>query len=280
MDVHVIGAGKLGTALAHAVALSNEYTLASVITTKDQLQGISCSIYKKITDVPEYNGMVFLCVPDDIINEVGVELLRSGLLQNDCIVAHVSGARGASELKELALTGTPVASFHPMQTFTLNCSSDVFDAIFVSIEGDKSACSILALFAKHLGAKPHIIDAQTKTALHIAGVMVSNFMSGLFLTAGDILNQSNAEYNRDFIRSNYNTIARNTLDNIIQKGFPEAITGPASRGDRKTIEQHLNSINDDNLKHLYLTMSSRLAYECLQVNHPIHDYLKSELSKL
>lgn len=159
---------------------------------------------------------------------------------------HVSGARTSEELAALARLGFPVCSFHPMQTFKPDSTEEVFRDIHISIEGDGSLAENLSEIALRMGAIPSVINAEQKLALHLSGVMVSNFMSALVIEAAKVM----GKYQNDpdaYIREKLGPLMRQTLKNILENGFPDALTGPAVRGDKKTIDNHLALMRQNGL---------------------------------
>ena len=120
-----------------------------------------------------------------------------------------------------------------------------------------------------LGGKPRQVDEQTKLALHAAGVMISNFMSALFLNANDLIQTYVQDDEHNFAIEYYKGIARSTLENIITQGLPDAITGPVARGDLKTVHRHLGILKDPEAITFYKLMTRRLAREFHNDEHAI-----------
>lgn len=275
MNVHVVGAGKLGLAIIKALNESHTFKITSVISRTHKQNASLYSTYCSVSEAPLLDGVVFLCVPDDVIYEVANKLLATNKLAAGTIICHVSGARSSEELHNLKEAGFLVASFHPMQTFTYRNAIDAFEGVHISIESSSAdAFETLLSLAQEMGATGNVIDAETKTNLHLAGVIISNFMAALFLIAGDVLQNSNPEQDANFVRHHFAKIASQTLENILLNGFPQAITGPASRGDLQTVQKHLHLLDNGNIASLYSILSDRLAQETLEENHPLRTFLK------
>lgn len=268
----IIGAGRVGKALGLALHAARHrfHSLISSKSASELPEFADINIqhrYKSVSSAKSFGDVCFICVPDDHISLVCEQFPNS--VNHPKIVSHVSGACSSTLLEQLRGKGFKVASFHPMQTFSIGASSEIFVDTLISIEGDEAAIQTLQKIADNIGGRPRIITADMKVALHIAGVAISNFMSTQFLIATDVISQYDSSVDQHTVQEQFASIARTTLENIITKGFPSAITGPASRGDIKTVQLHIESINDEEVKQLYQSNSLRLARECLPENHPL-----------
>ncbi|MCH8496502.1 MAG: DUF2520 domain-containing protein [Balneolales bacterium] len=272
----IIGAGRVGKALGLALHAAGHrfHSLISSKSASELPEFADADIqhrFESVSNAKSFGDVCFICVPDDQISSVCEQFPNS--VTNPKVVSHVSGACSSTLLEPLRERGIKVASFHPMQTFSIGAGSEIFVDTLISIEGDEEACLTLQHIATNIAGKPRIITAEMKTALHIAGVAISNFMSAQFLMATDILSQYDSSVDQRIVREQFGTIARTTLENIISKGFPSAITGPASRGDLTTVQLHIDSIHNEELRQVYILNSLRLARESLPEAHPLITFL-------
>ncbi len=236
----IIGLGRVGAALDAALnSIGGKCTGNYVSRSKSKILEINKKV-NVLDSVSELNpaDFVFLCVPDDSIESVS-NLLPIGVLkESNAIVSHVSGNKPSSILSHLADMSIPIASSHPLMTFKLQSELAIFDGITVSLEGNEYAVeSLHELFTK-LGSKPIVVTPEQKKLLHVAAVITSNFMSSLIFHASDVL-KSIDDNPVDFTRSIFGLLMLKTAENIMKEGYPSALTGPASRGDTSTIDEHL-----------------------------------------
>lgn len=271
MDVHIVGAGRLGLTLAKAVYQLDEYALKTIISSKasglsDQFPGVD--LVEHIGDLHSVNGLVLLCVPDDEINAVA-QLCVDIPYKPGSIIAHLSGALSSAELETMQKIGWLTASFHPMQTFTMQTTPESFQGVLFSIEGDEATIKALFALSRALGGEPLQVNKSSKLALHIAGVMISNFMCSLFLSADDLIKKHVQPTEENFTNRYFQHIARTTLENIISQGLPDAITGPAARGDMKTLHNHMGLLDEPEITAVYRYLTRRLAREFHSDNHPV-----------
>jgi predicted short-subunit dehydrogenase-like oxidoreductase (DUF2520 family) len=273
--ITIIGLGRLGSALFQVLGAAG-YNIVSVVSSRDNLQHFGANDYtchvRNISALRNIGDLCFLCVPDDVISSAAT-MLNTAVNLSETTVVHVSGARTSEELHTIKSDCYGIASFHPIQTFTKQCDSEVFSGITISLEGDVNAIEMLIPIVSSLGAKHLILSPSDKTRVHAAAVIVSNFMSSLFLIADDILADTLIDDGSPSHKM-FATICRQTLENIINHGLPGAITGPASRGDINTIKKHLDLLSSNSNKQIYKLLSNRIVREFYEPTHPICEILQ------
>jgi predicted short-subunit dehydrogenase-like oxidoreductase (DUF2520 family) len=255
----IIGMGRAGTALYHTLT-SAGYECVHIVSSKaEQFLDFAGNVSPEIPDEIRHADIWFICVPDDHIEQIGVTLAANSFSKTGVIFTHISGARGSELLGPLGSEGGHIASFHPMQTITATSGADSFKGVIFTLEGSNEACEALEVVVSKIGGKSQVLSAEQKLRFHLAGVVVSNFMSSLVLSAAKILSNDMAEP-ETYVRTQFGNIMRMTLHNILENGFPDAITGPAFRGDRDTLVHHLAALEKHpQLKNIYLELSTILA---------------------
>jgi len=259
----IIGYGRLGKTLAKQLQLIGgecKYIISrkpSAITDFHPFtQLVPISAIGGIDYLGQY---CFICVPDDHISMVAKSVDTSLINCSRSDFIHTSGAKSSSLLDVLQKKGCRIATFHPMQTFTGEDHKDVFENILVSLEGDNSLSLDLYDIATSMGCKPIVVNEQDKIRLHIAGVMVSNFIFSLVIEASKVVIPL-AEFPEEFIRQVYGPLMKKTINNIIDHGVSKSLTGPASRGDVNSIEVHKRILErDDHNKMLYEIMTDTIS---------------------
>src|SRR5690625_824650 len=195
-------------------------------------------------------GILFITTPDDAIAEVVERLSHLELNWNERIVAHCSGLLSSKVLQPLKDRGAGVASFHPLQTFTGSADSERFHRIHISVEGEGHAVDRLWSVAVSLGATPLRLDPDQKGILHIAAVFLSNYLVVLEGVADQLIRQHIPGSDRRILEP----LLEQTLSNLRKMPPEKALTGPISRGDRQTVEKHLERLgkmDNQNLPKLY-----------------------------
>lgn len=244
-SVAIIGAGAVGSALAQGLArvgypiitvVSRRLTQAQVLADLVGAEAVSTSLHA----VPESVDCVFCCVPDDVIGEVAQGLCEARPDWSDCVIAHTSGVATASALDPLHEHGAALLSFHPLQTFPNTSTPNVFEGIYIGIEGDERALLMARQMALDLGAQAFTLTPEAKTRYHLAASMASNYFVTLMALAGEVM----VDINMDRTKSAalLRPLVESTWQNL-ERHLPEdVLTGPVARGDRFTVADHLNAL--------------------------------------
>jgi predicted short-subunit dehydrogenase-like oxidoreductase (DUF2520 family) len=250
--VAIIGAGALGSVLARGLADVGypiravfSHTEATARRLADQVAAplAGSDLAKLPPDIP----LVFCCVPDDAIAAVARRLAAVQSAWGGRIVAHTSGALTASILAPLKEQGASVLSFHPLQTFQAESGPEVFQDIYVGVEGDADAVDLGRRLARDLGARPVTLTAEAKMRYHLAAAMASNYTVTLMALVNEVL--TSAGLSRQKGMALVRPLVEGTWRNL-QRHLPEdALTGPIARGDSQTVQGHLDALTG-HLPHL------------------------------
>ncbi len=189
--------------------------------------------------------LVLLCVNDDSIGEISSEF---AVFQN--IIAHVSGAASLEILNE---KHPRRAVFYPLMSFRPKAEIGL-EKIPICLEADNPEDLIrLRNFVETLGARWFEVTSEQRQFLHLAAVFAHNFSNHLFHISNEIL----ANQKLDF------KMLIPLLENAIQQlqlNSPQNLqTGPARRGDTKTIEKHLSLLTIKSDKEIYKMLTENIA---------------------
>lgn len=252
----VIGTGRVGGCMLRSLpevgGICSGVVTTSILATRDRFPGVLAS--ESVSSLI-FGDVCFICVPDDHIEQVSADIASSGSNMANCIFVHVSGAKSSTSLHGIREKGGLIASFHPLASFKPQENIEIFKNTWISIEGDMSAVEFLTSLGKRLGANPQQVQIDFKIRLHLCAVIVSNFISALVLHASDVLREDVSDPT-EFIRSNFSSLMQSTLTNILAHGFPDALTGPASRNDQDTIQLHKDTLDSTGIdKTIYQELS-------------------------
>jgi predicted short-subunit dehydrogenase-like oxidoreductase (DUF2520 family) len=156
---HVIGAGRVGTAIAARL----------------RERGVDPS-----ADDPQ---LVLLCVPDRAIAEV------AGGIAPGPWLAHVSGATPLRALDPHRRR----FGLHPLQTFTRGRGPEQLDGAYAAVtaETDEARDTGLSL-ARTLGLEPFTLADDKRAAYHAGASIASNYLVTLRRAAGSLLEAAGA----------------------------------------------------------------------------------------
>jgi predicted short-subunit dehydrogenase-like oxidoreductase (DUF2520 family) len=206
--VGVVGAGRLGTALAAALRET----------------GIAVDGPAGRGEVPAGCDAIVLCVPDGEIAGAAAAVAGAAPL-----VGHTSGA---TPLSALAHAGVAAFGLHPLQTVAH--AGVRFEGVGAAVAGSSpEALAFASGLAERLGMTPFEIDDEGRAAYHAAASVASNFLVTLQAAAETIATGAGLE--RDEARALLAPLVRQTVANIAELGPEAALTGPVARGDEATV---------------------------------------------
>jgi predicted short-subunit dehydrogenase-like oxidoreductase (DUF2520 family) len=243
-NVAIIGLGRAGTAIGYllrqagypivAVANRSQGSLADRIRyTGGRVFNADCD-----AEAASLATCIFITTPDDSIAPVCSKIAKQGGFKPGDKVIHMSGSGGLDLLDPAREAGALTASIHPIQSF-----ADVDGAIrniplsTFGITADEGLRAWSAGLVRELGGIPFEVPGEMKPLYHAAACMASNYLTTLIHMVEETyisIGLSREEAIRAFW-----PLVLGTLKNIETKGTVQALTGPISRGDTGTIEQHI-----------------------------------------
>lgn len=248
-EIAIIGLGRTGTAIGYLLRRAGYPVVAVSSRSQASLQKrISYTGGKAFTadadaEAASLATCVFITTPDDTIATVCSEIVQKGGISPGDKVIHMSGAGGLDLLEPARQAGAKVASIHPLQSFAdiegaiRNIPSSTFG---ITTDADLREWSFCLV--RELGGIPVEVPEAIKPLYHAAACMASNYLTTLIHVVEEIyfsLGLSREDANRAFW-----PLIRGTLKNIETKGSVQALTGPISRGDAGTIEQHIRIFHE------------------------------------
>lgn len=243
MNVAVVGAGRVGTAMA--VLLHRAGHRVAAISGREASRERASRFLPRVAlldpvDAARAGDLVLVAVPDDRIAGLVEELAAGGALREGQWVAHVSGALGLDVLRPAAVTGAGRLAIHPLQTFPdVVGALDRIPGSAMAVTSDDDAGHRLGeRIARDLRAVPFRLEDAKRPLYHAAAVFASNYLivtagiaEGLFRDAG-VPDPLGAML----------PLLRASIDNVERLGPAGALTGPAVRGDAMTIERNLGAL--------------------------------------
>ncbi|HEX2966192.1 MAG TPA: Rossmann-like and DUF2520 domain-containing protein [Syntrophorhabdaceae bacterium] len=245
MRIGIIGAGKVGTALACVLKRKG-----FVVTSVSDADGASLRRAEKYLDedvlytndnmaVLASSEVIAVTTQDRIIQEIAKEIYTKADRLDGKLFFHTSGADPSSILIPLTEKGALVGSLHPLQTFPdVDSAIAVLPDTCIFIEGNEKAIPLLRQLGESIGARVYTIAGEHKVLYHLSAVFVCNLLSALMYAGKGLMDRINIDF-EPFI-----PIIEATIKNIEKKGPLAALTGPVVRGDIKTVKAHLASIED------------------------------------
>ncbi len=239
LHIAIIGYGNAGKYLHKAFA--DAHIITTIYTRKGL--GISKLLSTFDTDAAKFN-MVLLCVNDSAIAEVS-----SALLSGNFILAHCSGAANLTLLNN---KHSRRAVFYPLMSMTPKSTVPVQEIPFC-LETEREADLVfLESLTQLLKAKSYSITSEQRKYVHLAAVLAHNFGNYLFAEAQEILSKQQIDFQLLI------PLLQQQLYMLKQQRAIEIQTGPAIRKDIKTIEAHLDMLENDRQKAVYTFLTNAI----------------------
>ena len=234
IKIGLIGLGNAGSHLARE--LHRKHLGLHAVFTRDEAKANSIGRRMRVfythdlKKFPKDLDLYILAVSDSAISEVGEQLSE---VIGEANVVHISGAESS---KVLAPFFKSYGVFYPLQTLTKSRKVK-FKDIPICIEANNDRLkSMLLDLARGLSEKVFFVNDDERAWLHITAVMVNNFTNHLYSLAQKITNRQDLDF--DLLRP----LILETAAKVQKMNPEEAQTGPAARGDQKTIESHLKRL--------------------------------------
>lgn len=238
--VSFVGNGNVGSHLIEALRKNDfEVTHILVRSTKKYNES-NLKFISDYTELPN-NQLTFVCVPDDEIVDVIQKIDQSNP------IAYTSGSVSLSEFENRKEIGV----FYPLQTFTRGIDLDLKKVPFFIESNSTYFGEQLFDIAKRLSNNVKYANSEQRAKLHLAAVWVNNFTNHINFIAKDYLDTQEMDFD-DLI-----PLLQETVKKIVDNSPQKSQTGPANRGDRKTIEKHLMMLPEQR-KELYLKLSESI----------------------
>ena len=206
MRFAVVGAGRMGSAMSHALREA----------------GLSVSGPLGRGADGAYSDVVFLCVPDRAIAEA------AAIIKPGRIVGHCSGATSLTALGE-----HEGFSLHPLITVSGEADVD-FIGVPAAVAGTtETALGIATFLASKLGMIPFGVPDEHRDLYHAAASMASNYLVTLEAAAEELFERAVPGADRTLLAP----LVWAATDNWARLGAARALTGPIARGDAETVER-------------------------------------------
>ncbi|MEV8569146.1 DUF2520 domain-containing protein [Streptomyces sp. NPDC051322] len=276
LTVGVVGAGRVGPALAASLQLAGHHPVAA--------SGVSDASVRRaavlLPDVPLVTPaevlaraeLVLLTVPDDALPALVEGLAETGAVRPGQLLVHTSGRFGTKVLDPALRAGALPLALHPAMTFT-GTSVDVQRLAGCSF--GVTAPEELRLAAEALviemGGEPEWIAEESRPLYHAALALGANHLVTLVAQSMELLRTAGVAAPDRML----GPLLGAALDNALRSG-DAALTGPVARGDAGTVAVHVEELR----KHAphavpgYLAMARTTADRALA-----HGLLKAELAE-
>jgi predicted short-subunit dehydrogenase-like oxidoreductase (DUF2520 family) len=252
LRVAIVGGGKVGSVLGRVLADEGARITAVVSRTPASAaragRFIGCSrTSTALSAIPPDTDLVFIATPHDVVAEVSRMLAQVvGLDFRRLAVCHASGMLTAAVLDPLALLGSAVFSFHPLQTFPRDFPLARIlpraRGIAYGVDGPPRGIRIARRMAALLRGRILLIPPESRVLYHAACVVASNHLTTL-LAELESMSVNVLPRERKFFEI-FRPIIEATLANVAATSPAAALSGPVARGGVETVAQHLRAVRE------------------------------------
>jgi len=228
-----IGAGNVATQLAIAFSGKGHQILQIFSKTAEKARmladNLSCQHTTEPRQITAQGDVYILAVNDDEI-----ENIAKNISLNNQLIVHTSGSVAMEVLKGVSENH---GVFWPIQTLSAYKKADFSDIPICIEASNRKSTEILQQLAGSITRKAHEVISSKRKIIHASAVFACNFSNHMFAIAEDIL--TNEDISFDMLKP----LIIGTVEKI-KKGKPgEMQTGPAIRGDKATMDEHLRLLD-------------------------------------
>jgi len=264
MKISIIGIGRVGGALAIALAKNGCEIENLVARKKENAEKIAEIIKSKILTENEFNqifsDIIFITTQDFEIENVGKSLADK--LLNKPTVFHTSGSLSSEVLQNLKKIGCQTGSIHPLVSISdTRLGAERFQDAYFCVEGDDEAVKIAKKIIENLGGKSFSIETKHKTLYHASAVMACGHLVALIDVAIEMLTKCGLD-EKD-AQGILLPLIKSTIENLSTQTTAAALTGTFARADVETLEKHLEVLSENvsaEVLEVYLQLGNRSAH--------------------
>ena len=245
--ISIIGTGRLGGALAIALARKNfklENLFARNPKTAEEIAKLLEPKPKVLSanDFSEINSdVVLITTQDSEIENVANRL--ANVLKNKPQVFHTSGSLSSAVLKNLKAVGCQTGSIHPLVSISdVRLGAERFADAYFCVEGDKEAIQTAKEIVEKLGGKSFSIETKYKTLYHASAVTACGHLVALIDVAIEML--ARCGLNEKDAQKILLPLIKSTVENLKEQTTSEALTGTFARADVETLDKHLKVLQE------------------------------------
>ncbi len=243
----LVGTGRMAYQLGPAIVKA-KFDLVGVagrnLAERERLAHyLECKSIDLARPLPEVD-LILLAVSDDAIAAVA-----GSIPATDAVVAHTAGAMGLDVLEPHEHKGV----IWPIQSLAHGAAMDLSAVPMVVDSNDEKTRKLLNTVAKSLSEVVLELALEQRQRVHLAAVLTSNMAVWMAREAQRLLREHKLPV------SLLTPLWKATAAKVAAFGPEQSLTGPARRGDVRTIQHHLDLLSDDpGLSEVYALLSQQI----------------------
>ena len=245
IKISILGAGKVAHHLILHILEQDNLELQQIYArNKNKVTSIvpKALVIDNLADLVPAD-VIIIAVSDDAITEVS-----SAIPLHNQLVVHTSGTAPLEAIKHTDRKGV----FYMLQTFSKEKPIDFTQVPFCIEASNQEDFNLLEKIALTFGERVYVINSTQRKAIHLAATFVNNFTNHLCTLGEEICTENNVPF--EILKP----LIKETASKLEVMSPKEAQTGPASRKDESTIQQHLTLLKDDHKKEIYQLLTNSI----------------------
>lgn len=248
-DIVIIGAGNVGYHLSHQFKRAGHRIVQIFSRAGQTAEFLAAEVHADFTEdiqqVSKKGSLYVLAVNDDAVEHLAEQLhFPHAIVMHTCAMLPMEILEPVSERHGV---------FYPLQTMTKGHELNFREVpIFIEASSDETGDELYHL-AAGISDKVLHADLKKRKTLHLAAVFANNFANHLFHVSAQLLRRDKMALD----------ILMPLIKETVRKAESfqpfDVQTGPAKRGDMKTVEEHLELLNDyPGFREIYLVLTESL----------------------
>ncbi|HXZ63954.1 MAG TPA: Rossmann-like and DUF2520 domain-containing protein [Streptosporangiaceae bacterium] len=245
LKVGVVGAGRVGTALAVALRRAGHRIAAASAVSDASRQRVDRLLpgtpVRQPAEVVGAADLVLLTVPDDALPGLVRGLAATGAPLAGRLVAHASGRHGLAVLDSAVERGALPLALHPVMTFTGRPDdADRLVGICFGVTAPAVLRPAAEVLVMEMGGEPVFIAEADRDLYHAALAGAANHLVTQVVQAEELLARAGVGQPARML----GPLLSAALDNALRLG-DAALTGPVARGDADTVAGHVAALRTE-----------------------------------
>jgi predicted short-subunit dehydrogenase-like oxidoreductase (DUF2520 family) len=244
LRVGVIGPGRVGVALARALAAAGHDVVATTQASQASIDRMLAS-FPRITigepvRVVSLADLILLTVPDDVLPGLVSGLAATDAPYSGRLIAHASGRYGTRVLDPATERGGLPLALHPVMTFTgRDDDTERMTGVSFGVTAPEPLRTVAEALVIEMGGEPVFIAEDKRELYHAALASAANHLVTLVAEGMDLLGRAGAPNPARML----GPLLSAALDNALRFG-DAGLTGPVARGDAGTVAAHVAALGE------------------------------------
>ena len=249
MRVVIIGAGNVATVLGRLIK-KNGHNILQIIsqhkeTAKTLAVELDCAFVEDYKEIDKTADIYLIAVTDTSIKDISEKYKLE-----DKLVVHTAGSVSKEVLKNMSANYGVLYPLQSLRKERIILRENI--PLLLDANTTKSLI-LLQNFAASISANFSFANDEQRLKLHVAAVLVSNFTNHLYTIANKYCENESVDFKLLL------PLIEETAIRLRQHSPAEMMTGPAFRGDTKTIEKHLGLLESyPHIQNIYLKITESI----------------------